>query len=382
MLWDALEYAGDVLDKPGRAVRGAILGRLDELGAAVPFSDSLGLTDPSRRVAGSDIIRALGGTGSDAGDAALGFGAEIALDPLTYLGGAAGRQLLGRGGRAMEKAAAARGPGYATTIDDAAMMASRVAPEAIDKPGWHRGRPLSEFDRQMIAVVGPPPRRTTEAAPNARVIEMLKDAPAAASEIPPGSSLLGEGVEAVVYRTPDGDAVRLSRPLDRTPGRVIDPDVSPATRTADYVGPGGVTRVERTPLASHVGDSGWAHSATPTSPAGRINDLIAGLESRGVNFFDDHPGNIGEIAGRPVVIDPGAVEPMVQWSGPSVPRSPVVYAADPGPVMAALLGAAGGRPAMRLAMSRGYAAPPYEAAGRLAGSAFGATAPAAFRGDF
>lgn len=115
MLLDALGYGADLLDKPGRAVRGLLGGRPEELAALLPFSDSLGLSDKANRVSGEDL------TGLDDGSllSTLGnMGAEVATDPLMFAGGALGRML---GGRA-SAAAVARGPRYQTTADDLLKM--------------------------------------------------------------------------------------------------------------------------------------------------------------------------------------------------------------------------------------------------------------------
>src|SRR5690606_17768916 len=84
-----LQYVAESIDKPGRAVRGVLAGRPEELLNLVPFSDTLGLTDPHEAVQGRDLLRQWGMVGSnqpglDAGDVA-GFFTEVALDPLTYL---------------------------------------------------------------------------------------------------------------------------------------------------------------------------------------------------------------------------------------------------------------------------------------------------------
>lgn len=110
----ALEYTGETLDKPGRAVRGSINfftggkagGGLLNL---VPFSDTVGLTDPQEGVTGRDLLEHLGmdankETGlhpiDDPAEAArdtAGLGTEILLDPLTY--GTLGLSALGKGGK-------------------------------------------------------------------------------------------------------------------------------------------------------------------------------------------------------------------------------------------------------------------------------------------
>ena len=118
MLLDALGYIGDALSKPGRTVRGALLGRPDELLAALPFSDSLGITDPSRAVTGSMLLDELGYTApEDSTERMLtGIGADILTDPLTFFGGA----LLNRGARALA------GAGRAAHAGDAAAEIGRL----------------------------------------------------------------------------------------------------------------------------------------------------------------------------------------------------------------------------------------------------------------
>lgn len=96
----ALQYVGETLDKPGRMVRGAVSAlqtgdtdHLRALGNIVPFSDTLGITDPDdeyENAGGRQILERMGllqanRSGLDVGDV-MGFGAEIAMDPLSYLG--------------------------------------------------------------------------------------------------------------------------------------------------------------------------------------------------------------------------------------------------------------------------------------------------------
>jgi hypothetical protein len=101
-----LQYIGETLDKPGRAVRGLLDGRPEELLNLVPFSDAAGLTDPKTATSGRDLLEHAGildpnEAGLDAGDVA-GFAAEIALDPTTYL--SFGGSALSKGGQALKKA--------------------------------------------------------------------------------------------------------------------------------------------------------------------------------------------------------------------------------------------------------------------------------------
>lgn len=102
----ALGYVGETLDKPGAAVRGLLAGRPDQLLNLIPFSDMMGLTDPSQRVSGRDLLEQYGllsanTPGLDVGDAA-GFGAEVLLDPLTYL--SFGASALTKAGKAADVA--------------------------------------------------------------------------------------------------------------------------------------------------------------------------------------------------------------------------------------------------------------------------------------
>lgn len=111
---DALGWVGESLDKPGAAVRGLLAGRPDQLANLIPFSDTIGITDPSQRTSGRSLLESLGalsskedGSGFDLGDLA-GIGADIATNPLTYLGPAGAikgvRSLMGRGGTAAREA--------------------------------------------------------------------------------------------------------------------------------------------------------------------------------------------------------------------------------------------------------------------------------------
>jgi hypothetical protein len=87
-LGEALGYIAGSIDKPGRAVRGLLGGRPHEALAALPFSDTLGLTDPSEAVSGRDLTNQWGWTGKhDTGIGATlaGLGTEMALDPLNLI---------------------------------------------------------------------------------------------------------------------------------------------------------------------------------------------------------------------------------------------------------------------------------------------------------
>lgn len=118
----AINWAAGILNKPGRAVRGDIGARLAAVGLAdhldaadshreilniIPYSDKAGLTNPENEVRGYDILSPFGLSPKKPEgfwEHVPGFVAEVALDPLTYLGGVG---LLGRAGvagKALKKA--------------------------------------------------------------------------------------------------------------------------------------------------------------------------------------------------------------------------------------------------------------------------------------
>lgn len=75
------------IDKPGRIVRGILGGNFSEIGNIVPFSDSLGITDPSKNLSGRDLLRQYGAIGEEDnwGNFLGGMATEMLLDPLNYL---------------------------------------------------------------------------------------------------------------------------------------------------------------------------------------------------------------------------------------------------------------------------------------------------------
>ena len=108
-----LQYLGETLDKPGRAVRGTLSGLMGGpwgggLLNLLPMSDTAGITSPQEGVSGRGLLEQAGllspnvegfhpiANPADAVGDVAGFGAEILLDPLTYLTGP-GKALTGAG---------------------------------------------------------------------------------------------------------------------------------------------------------------------------------------------------------------------------------------------------------------------------------------------
>lgn len=313
-IMDALGYLGSSLDKPGRAVRGLLSGNTREGLSAVPFSDSMGLTDESQRTSGKDLLNSLGaGSEGTMGDLA-GFGAELATDPLMYAGAGLGRML----GRNAESAAVARGPRYGTTAEDLQGMMGKFAAGGGDaETAAYRTKDL----------LGSP------------------DAARVLSEINPQSQVLGLGAEGVAFQNPAGNVTRVGRvPLGEA-GRPVSDNVLQATSAIDIPGLKGAQRVERMPLAEGVGDA-----ARVGSPA----ELDAAMSREGLGFGDRKAENMGLVGGRPKVIDPGAVDVLPEFAGGF---QPVGQARDPSRPMNALLDALGGDQAMRSALDSGLSSP-------------------------
>ena len=109
---DALQYASETVSKPRRAVTGVLSGLTGGpwgggLLNLLPFSDTLGITNPQEDVEGRQLLEQWGAldpnqAGLDAGDVG-GFLFEEALDPVNYAGGFLLKKLLGIGSKvAME----------------------------------------------------------------------------------------------------------------------------------------------------------------------------------------------------------------------------------------------------------------------------------------
>jgi hypothetical protein len=101
-----LAYVGSVLEKAlgKRAIMGGLTGNARELLSVIPFSDTLGITDPEERVGGRELLRHFGAAGDEDnwGNFAAGLGLDVAMDPATYLTFGAGA--LTKGGQIARRA--------------------------------------------------------------------------------------------------------------------------------------------------------------------------------------------------------------------------------------------------------------------------------------
>jgi hypothetical protein len=132
-----LGFVGGTLEKlfGGRAVRGLLGGRPEEILSLIPGSDLMGITDEANRVSGRDLLRQWGVAGEEDnwGNFLGGIGAEIALDPSMYL--TFGTGALTKAGQVARKAgvlpsgARARVAGSLDDLLQAADPARRAAAE-------------------------------------------------------------------------------------------------------------------------------------------------------------------------------------------------------------------------------------------------------------
>lgn len=108
-----LQWIGESLDKPRRVVAGLIGGQPREMLNVLPFSDTLGITNPEQIVTGRDLLEKVGlpenQPGLDLGDVA-GFALEVATDPLNLItlgGGTIASKTLKEGSKAARALTAA-----------------------------------------------------------------------------------------------------------------------------------------------------------------------------------------------------------------------------------------------------------------------------------
>ncbi len=99
-----LSFLGGILNKPGRVVRGLLGGQPREALNLIPFSDALGITDPTQEVRGQDLLGSPKDTPFFSPEGLAGFGVDVLSDPLTYL--SFGGHALSKAGLAAKKAGA------------------------------------------------------------------------------------------------------------------------------------------------------------------------------------------------------------------------------------------------------------------------------------
>ncbi len=284
-LLDALGTVGNILDTPGSVVRGLMGGD--------PSRALGGIFDPSKRVGGREMLENWGvlnenEEGLDGGDVG-GFLAEMITDPLNLMGAGA---LRGAYGKEMAKL----GPMHAGGAE------------------------------KLLSTL--PPRKATRELVNDWLLKADALDPAmqkrAFGEIPPGSSFLGAGSEAVVYKTPEGDVLRIAPGGYPVPADI--PQMRKPTRHTVYGEGDNALTVQRLPYAEVPPDSaryGPMQDEMKAVSRKMRDDIIAA--NPGLDPYDVYPQNIGKMGDQWVITDPSAVE-WKDYGGftrPPVPKTPM-----------------------------------------------------------
>ena len=131
-----LGWVGSSLGKAfgGRALRGLLGGKPNELLSVIPFSDTLGITDPVNEVTGAELLGGNKDTSLFSPQGIGGLGLEIALDPSTWFGGAIvkgiskGAQLTGKGLTAIPKI----GPYFGAAGEAASNLYTKTIPPLFE----------------------------------------------------------------------------------------------------------------------------------------------------------------------------------------------------------------------------------------------------------
>lgn len=87
-----VQFLAETLGKPARALFGTLAGKPEELLNLIPFSDTLGITDPNQAVGGRDLMREYGLVGPEDnwGNFLGGLALDVAADPLGFVKGPLG----------------------------------------------------------------------------------------------------------------------------------------------------------------------------------------------------------------------------------------------------------------------------------------------------
>lgn len=373
----------------------------------------------------SDFISKHFGVDPDSAQAQLGgMALGAATDPLS-LAGALGGRAAGRAlGSNLDRTAQMIGPRYATGADDIRRMASEYKPDGVSSllessssplpqrglaglkaaamdagrakqaslaeelesgssPLWDREKDAALPGSTPTGIDTPPQQSNIER----RLATLMQDPGyrKAVSHVHPDSSILGTGTEAIAFKTPQGDVVRLGGIPDSagmSPGRPISPHVLQANYATDYgLDPmrlempeyGSSMRVERTPLASNVAD-------TPYYLKNK-RELEKNLYKDGMRFSDQHSGNIGSIGGKPVIVDPGAVDFPNAQRHLDHPTQPVTTAGEPEGISAMLYKLLGGDKRMQAAVESGGSNPGHASRYANRGTLAGGSLAAMLQGD-
>lgn len=192
-----LGWLGGSIDKAfgGRAIRGLLGGKPEELASIIPFSDTLGITKPENAVSGAELLG-----NKDASffspEGLAGMALEVALDPGTYLtlgGGAltkAGQQA-GKLG-ILPKNLAARTKGFAAGTEELTKLATAMGKTEAELAGkalgGHMGLslPFGLTDQTVFDLSGVPKQ----------IADVTKKVPVVGPKVVGAAQTLGDAANA------------------------------------------------------------------------------------------------------------------------------------------------------------------------------------------
>lgn len=221
-----MQTIGDILDRPGNAVRGLMSGRLDGLNGLVPFGETMGVYDRKKNhTAGTELVEAWTGIkhnekdGIFSGTGLAGLGAELITDPTNLFPGFFGLKTATKAGGAAAK--------VASHLDEAGKVAKeyKYAKKAMmQKIGAAEQAGAAMDDAAILAEKAAVAKRFKDAAKNLPFKNIIDDA----DEILGDRKLLEQLAES---GTPLGEAAR--EVLENARARGLGDD---ALRLADDAG--------------------------------------------------------------------------------------------------------------------------------------------------
>lgn len=166
-----LGWIGGSLSKAfgGRAIRGLLGGRPEELLSAIPFSDTLGITDPVNEVHGSDLLGGDHNTSFFSPEGIGGLGIDIVTDPATWFGAPIAKAI-GKGAQLAGKTAL-KVPGVSQAIEKVGDPLYRGALSLFDKSVLGQTNPsLQDVARGVSSQIP-----AAEAAARSKVTPLMED---------------------------------------------------------------------------------------------------------------------------------------------------------------------------------------------------------------
>jgi len=235
-----LGYLGQILDKPGRSIRGLLAGKPRELLNILPFASAAGLTREEDYTSGRDLLEMAGALGAneeglDAGDVA-GFGVDVVTDPLSWLSGPLALTKLGTAAKKIGVGAGTLREGMAglkAGTPEIAQLASATGRSGAELAGQPLRQLLGTGGLSSLLGFGGTPLLTGEAG--AKTLDYLSTAAGLAGKVPgikqvvqhPLTARLGSGL-ATLFRPERGGI------FNDELARYYEKNIGPALEKAEF----------------------------------------------------------------------------------------------------------------------------------------------------